>query len=347
MDKKIVTGIASYGMSGKVFHGPLLSCHPGFLLKSIVERSKDEAKIKYPDVTILRSFDELLKDDEIELIIINTPDHTHTELTHKALQAGKNVVVEKPFTLHASEAEDLLNLAIRKQLTITVFHNRRWDGDFLTIEKIVKNELLGRIVEYESHFERFRNFIKQSWKEEPANGTGTLYNLGSHLIDQALFLFGMPDAVTGDVQIFRTDAKVDDFFEVILHYKAMRVTLKGSYLVRQPGPRIIIHGTHGSYLKYGNDPQEEALTNGELPIQANWGKEVPEQWGLLNTEKKGIHYIGKIETIPGNYLHFYDNLYDVIVNHKELIVKPQEAVNVINIIEAAYKSSKQQKTVIF
>src|SRR5208337_2615024 len=203
MNRKIITGIASYGMSGRVFHAPLISCHEGFTLKSIVERHKNEASARYPDVQILHSFDDLLKDQDIELVIINTPDHTHNELTHKALQAGKHVVVEKPFTLHAGEAEDLINLAIRKQLVISVFHNRRWDGDFITIEKIVENAMLGRLVEYIAHFDRYRNFIQNSWKEEKITGTGTLYNLGSHLIDQALTLFGLPESVTADVQTFR------------------------------------------------------------------------------------------------------------------------------------------------
>lgn len=345
MERTIVTGLASYGMSGRVFHAPLLSCHTGFVLKSIVERHKDEAILKYPKVNTLRSFDELLKDSEIELVIINTPDHTHAELAHKALMAGKHVVVEKPFTLHPSEAEDLLNLAIRKQRIITVFHNRRWDGDFLTIEKLIKNEMLGRLVEYEVHFDRFRNYIQNSWKEEPSHGTGTLYNLGSHLIDQALYLFGMPTAVTGDVRTFRTDGKVDDFFEVVMHYKEMRIALKGSYLVRQPGPRFVLNGTHGSFIKYGVDPQESDLTQGKLPSDPNWGREPEENWGLLNTDKRGVHYVGKIETIPGNYLNFYSDLHNAIVNKTETAVKPQEAINVINIIEAAYKSAKTQKTI--
>jgi len=346
MERKIVIGLASFGMSGKVFHAPLIMCHPSFSLKSIVERSKNEAKSIYPSVHIARSFDELLHDEEIELVIVNTPDHTHAEYAHKALMAGKHVVVEKPFTLHAGEGEDLLNVAIRKNLLLTVFQNRRWDGDFLTVQKLVKNELLGRLVEYEARYDRYRNFIQpNTWKEEPSTGTGTLYNLGSHLIDQALVLFGMPKAVTADIRILRTDGKVDDFFEVILHYSNLRVALKASYLVREPGPRYSLHGTHGSFLKYGSDPQEEALKQGRMPTEPGWGKEPEEYWGIQNTDRQGLLYRGKIETIPGNYLAFYDNIYEVLALGNELAVKPEEAIAVIKVIEAAFESNKANKMI--
>ncbi len=343
---KIVTGLASFGMSGKVFHAPLLTNHEGFYLKTIVERSNEQAQQWYPDVKISKSFDDLLHDSEIELVIVNTPDHTHAELAHKALMAGKHVVVEKPFTLHASECEDLLNLAIRKNKIISVFQNRRWDGDFLTVQKIIKNELLGKLVEYEAHFDRFRNYIQpNTWKEDSSTGTGTLYNLGSHLIDQALILFGMPDSVYADIRTLRPEGKVDDFFEVLLNYPEIRVALKASYLVREPGPRYSLHGTHGSFLKYGIDPQEDALKKGESPLNVDWGKENAEMWGTLNTDKRGLHYVGKLQTIPGNYMAFYDNIFDTIVNGKELAVKPEEAINVINVIEAALESHKHKKII--
>ncbi len=343
---KIVTGIASFGMSGKVFHAPLLTNHEGFHLKTIVERSNNQAQQWYPDVQISKSFDDILHDSEIELVIVNTPDHTHAELAHKALMAGKHVVVEKPFTLHASECEDLLNLAIRKNKILSVFQNRRWDGDFLTVQKVIKNELLGKLVEYEAHFDRFRNYIQpNTWKEDSSTGTGTLYNLGSHLIDQALVLFGMPDSVSADIRTLRPEGRVDDFFEVLLNYPDIRVALKASYLVREPGPRYSVHGTHGSFLKYGIDPQEDALKKGESPLNVDWGKESTEMWGTLNADKRGLHYVGRLQTIPGNYMAFYDNIFDAIVNGKELAVKPEEAINVISVIEAALESHKHKKVI--
>jgi predicted dehydrogenase len=346
MERQIITGIASFGMSGKVFHAPLLSAHQGFKLKTIVERSKNEVEALYPHVNVVRSFEELLSDEEIELVIVNTPDHTHAELAHMALMAGKHLIVEKPFTLHASEGEDLINLSIRKNRLLSVFQSRRWDGDFLTVQKVVKNELLGRLVDFEAHFDRYRNFIQpNTWKEESSTGTGTLYNLGSHLIDQVLVLFGLPESVTADIRNVREDTQVDDFFEVILHYKHLRVAVKASYLVREPGFKFNLHGTHGSFVKFGSDPQEDALKLGHKPKDATWGVDPKENWGTLNTEKQGLHYLGKIETIPGNYLAFYDNIYAAIVHGKDLAVKPSEAVNVIKVIEAAIESNKMKKTV--
>lgn len=342
MDRKIITALASFGMSGKVFHAPLINCHRGFHLKTVVERSKAEAKAVYPNITIAGSFSELLLDNEIELIIINTPDNTHSEFAHKALKAGKHVVVEKPFTQRAGEGEDLLNFAIRNKRLVTVFQNRRWDGDFLTVQKVIQDGVLGQLVEFEAHFDRFKNFIQENtWKENASSGTGTLYNLGSHLIDQALVLFGIPRAVTADIRKLRPGSQIDDFFEVILHYKAKRVAVRTSYLAKEASPRFMLHGTKGSFVKFGLDPQEDALKQGLLPKSPNWGKDAEELWGTLNTET----YRGKIETIPGNYLAFYDNLYEAIVNGKELAVKPQEAITTIKVIEAAVESYESQRTV--
>lgn len=347
MNKQIITGIASFGMSGKVFHAPLLNAHNGFIIKSIVERSKREAQNIYPHITSIASIDEMLNDPEIELVVVNTPDHTHTEITHRALMAGKHVIVEKPFTLNASEGEDLLNLSMRKNKLLSVFHNRRWDGDFLTAKYVIENELLGRLVEYEAHFDRYRNFIQESWKEDASLGTGTLYNLGSHLIDQAMVLFGMPIAVYADIRVLRTGGEVDDYFDINLYYDNIKVTLKSSYLVKEPGPKFHLNGTLGSYVKYGMDPQEDALKQGGKPGLPGWGIESKNAWGTLNTEKAGEPYKGQIETLPGNYLAYYDNIYNVLVHNKELIVKPEEAINVIKIIEAAFKSSQTGKKVTF
>lgn len=343
---KVQTGLASFGMSGKVFHAPLLHVHQQFDLKTVVERTKNEASRMYPNIHTALSFEELLKDDNLELIIVNTPDNTHFDLALKALDAGKNVVVEKPFTQTIDQGEKLVELAEKKNLVLCVFQNRRWDGDFLTVREIIEKGLLGRLVEFESHFDRYRNFIQQgTWKEDPETGTGTLFNLGSHMIDQALSLFGMPEAVHADIRAMRTGGKVDDSYDLKLYYPDIKVTLKASYLVREAGPRYILHGTSGSFLKFGIDPQEEALKAEKPLLSPDWGKDSESNWGILNTEQNGLHFKGQVETIPGNYLRFYDNIFDALRNSKPLQVKAEDALNVIKIINASFFSSNTRKAI--
>jgi predicted dehydrogenase len=345
MNPVIHVGILSFGMSGKVFHAPLLQVNPGFAIKKIMQRTGNSALEYYPKVEIVRNPEEIIHDPEIDLVLVNTPDHTHYDFARQALTAGKHVVVEKPFVLDLEEGESLISLAEKKGRVMTVFQNRRWEGDFLTIRKIIEQKLLGRLVEYEAHFDRFRNFIRESWKENPDNKTGTLYNLGSHLIDQAIVLFGMPSAVYADIRKQRTGAQVDDLFDLGLYYPDVKVTLKGSYLVREQGPRFFLHGTEGSYVKYGADPQEEALNAGRLPNEPGWGTEPEEKWGILNTTAEGLHYRGKIETLPGCYHAFYQNLYDALTGGKEIAVRPRESLNGIRIIRAAYESSAKHAAI--
>ncbi len=344
----IKTGIASYGMSGLVFHAPLLHVNPGFEMVKIVERSNKGSKERYPYVSIARSFEELLQDDELELIIVNTPDATHYEYCKMAIEAGKDVVVEKPFTIKYEEAAELVELAKKNEQLLSVFQNRRWDGDFLTAKKVVQEELLGRLVSFESHFDRYRNFIKpNTWKEEPFGGAEIVYNLGSHMIDQAYDLFGMPINVSADIGVERTGGKVDDFYNIVLRYDSLHVSLKSSHMVREQGPRYILHGTEGSFLKWGLDPQEEALKDCRYPNEPNWGAEPKKLWGKLNTEMNGLHYTGRIETISGNYQTYYNNIYEVVRNNGKLIVKPEQSLDLMKIIEGAIESNKRGKAVNF
>jgi scyllo-inositol 2-dehydrogenase (NADP+) len=345
MKKVIKTGIFSYGMSGMVFHAPLLHTHPMFEIKKILQRKSNTSREKYPYIELARDYEELLNDPEIELIIVNTPDHTHYEFAKASLEANKHVVVEKPFTLTVNEGEKLINLAKKKNRMLSVFQNRRWDGDFLTVQKIIEKKLLGRLVEFESHFDRYRNYIKDNWKEDPTCKSGTLYNLGSHTIDQALVLFGMPGYVNADIRILRTGGQVDDSFDIRLGYPDIKVTVRGGYLIREKGPRYILHGTEGSFLKSGIDPQEEKLTQGHFPDEPDWGIDLEENWGILNTTSNGLHFRGKVETLPGDYADYYTNIYNVLVNGHELMVKPEEALNVIKIIQAAYESNKLKKSI--
>lgn len=345
-NKPIQVGLAAYGLSGAVFHAPLISAHPGFCLKKVLSRSgNQQAKKKYP-VEVVQDFRDILNDSEIELVVINTPEHTHYALGREALLAGKNVIVEKAFTTKVQEADDLIAISQDQGKILSVYQNSRWHGDFLTVQKIIEEKLLGKLVHYESHFDRFRNFIQpNSWKEEPHPGRGSLYNLGSHMIDQVLVLFGWPQALYADIRIERPNGKVDDSFELMLDYPDLKVTLKSSYLVREPGPRYILHGTDGSFIKYGTDPQEASLKAGDSPYQENYGVEPANKWGKLNTQLNGLHFEGTVETIQASYLGFYENIWEAIRYQKELLVKPEQARNTIKIIQAAIKSNEEGRKI--
>lgn len=333
-NQPIATAILSYGMSGEVFHAPLLEAHPGFNLSLIVQRKSTHASLRYRHVRIVTSVEEAIQDNSIELIIVNTPNDTHLDFATKALEAGKHVVIEKPFTVTAAEADQLIKLAKSKNKILTVFQNRRWDGDFLTVKKVVEEKMLGKLVEFEAHYDRFRNYVEpNTWKETEGKGTGIVYNLGSHMFDQIVTLFGLPKEVDARVGIQRPAGRVDDFYDVRLSYEGLNVIVKSSYLVREQGPRYILHGTEGSFVKYGIDPQEQALKEGKKPGGTNWGVEDKSTWGKINTTVNGLHVEGNVETLPGNYLAFYQNVYEAIRESKELIVKPEQARDVIALIE--------------
>ncbi len=343
---KTGVALAAFGMSGEIFHAPLIHVHPGFELVSVLERSKNRPGDRYPGTKIARSYRELLEDDRVALVVVNTPDALHYDMTREALLEGKHVIVEKPFVQDSHQGRELIDLADARGRLLSVFHNRRWDGDFLTIRKILEEGLLGRLVEYEAHFDRFRNFLKEgTWKEDPASGTGTLFNLGSHLIDQALVLFGKPDSVYADIRAERNGAKVDDAFLLFLGYPDVRVALKGSYLVKEPGPRYALHGTQGSYLKYGTDPQEEALKSGALPAGMDWGREPETEWGILNTSAGKEPFRGKYETLPGCYINYYDDIFTALKEDRPPSVTAEQANLVIRVIEAALESNRTGKKI--
>lgn len=337
-EQKIRTALLSYGMSGEVFHVPLLQAHEGFEVAGIWQRNR--AKPVRHAFPVADDYREILDDASVELIIVNTPNESHFSYASQALDAGKHVVVEKPFTVTTGEADQLIDLAAKKNRMLTVFQNRRWDADFLTVKKVLEEKLLGKLVECEIHYDRFRNFIEPgTWKEEAKPGTGILYNLGSHLLDQALVLFGMPRYVDARMGIQRPGGQVDDFFDIRMEYDDLFVILKSSYLVREQGPRFILHGTQGSFTKSGIDPQEQDLKDKKVPGSPGWGSEPPSAWGKLNTALNGKHFEGPFETVPGNYLAFYNDLYDVIRNGRSPQVKPEEARKVIQLIEACRQSN--------
>jgi len=342
----INTALLSYGMSGEIFHAPLIAAHAGFRLSKIVQRKTATAHRRYSSVQVVNSVDEVLRDDGIELVVINTPNETHFDFTVRVLEAGKHAIVEKPFSVTTSEADTLIALARKHDRVLTVFQNRRWDGDFLTLKQVVEQRLVGKIVEFELHYDRFRNYIEaNTWKEESAPGTGILYNLGSHMLDQVLVLFGVPLEVDARLGVQRPGGRVDDFYDIRLQYDDFHVIVKSSYLVRASMPRYILHGTEGSFVKLGIDPQEQALKDGRLPGSAGWGQEPASLWGTINTTIGGLHVTGTIETMQGNYLSYYNNVFEAIRNKAVLAVKPEESRDVIRLIEACAESNSRRTAV--
>lgn len=348
MADQMSVGLIGYGMAGRTFHAPVIQSVPNLRLKKVVERHTNEARKRYPWVEVVPDATALLQDEEIDLVVIATPNISHFDVARQSLKANKHVVVEKPFTTTSGQAQELIDLARQQNKVISVNHNRRWDGDFQTVKKLLEGRLLGRLVEYESHYNRFRNYPRpNAWREEERAGSGILFDLGSHLIDQAQVLFGVPQMITSDIRVQRDFAKINDSFELILHYDDLKVTLKAGMLVREQSPRFILHGTEGSFVKYGFDPQEEALKRGFVPSESNWGIEPREQWGTLITQVGGLDLEGQVKTIAGCYQSFYQNIVDVISGRAELAVKPEEARNTIRIIELARESSEQKRTIHF
>ncbi len=340
--------MASFGMSGQVFHGPFLKTNPGYEVVSVLERSKTLSQKLFSQAVIVDDYNKILGNPDIELVIVNTPDRLHFEMAAAALKAGKHVVVEKPVTLKSQEAEQLVQLSYEKGKILAVFQNRRWDGDFLTVQKILNEGKLGRMIEFESHYDRYRTQITPgTWKEEGDEYAGVLYNLGSHMVDQSYVLFGKPIAVTAHLKIVRTGGVVSDYYDIRLEYNTFTVMLKCSYLVHTPGPRYIIHGEMGSFFKHGIDPQEEMLKAGNLPESHNWGREPEQFWGTLFYTENGVSNESKIETVAGNYHYFYNNVFNAIRNGVELSVQPEETVEVLKILEACLVSNREKRTIYF
>ncbi|GAB2794384.1 Gfo/Idh/MocA family oxidoreductase [Rhabdobacter roseus] len=345
MSTKILNvGLIGFGLSGRYFHAPFLAVNPRFRLKKVVERSKNEAQDFDPSIENARSVDELLSDKSIDVVFICTPNDTHFAYAQEALENGKHVVIEKPFANTEAEARQLVELAAQKKLIITGYQNRRWDSDFLTIQKLMADDTMGEIVEFESRYDRYRPVAQtNTWKEQSGDGGGNLYNLGPHLVDQALVLFGPPAAVSAEVKTLREGSLIDDFFAIRLHYPDKSVLVKSSLLVYDNSFRYILHGTKGSYLKTGLDVQEETLRQNVLPDASPWGEEPEDRWGKLSTDAySGIH-----KSLPGNYMPFYDNIYDAIVLGKELAVKPEEVLRTTRVIDLAWQSSRERVILAF
>ncbi|HEV7348656.1 Gfo/Idh/MocA family oxidoreductase [Telluribacter sp.] len=340
MSPRIVqVGLIGFGLSGRYFHAPFLSVNPRFQLKKVVERSKNEAQEFDSSIETVRTVEELLADDALDLVFICTPNDTHFDYAKAVLESGKHVVIEKPFANTEAEARELTELAARKGLLATAYQNRRWDSDFLTLKKIMAEGTIGEIVEFESRYDRYRPVpVTNTWKEQSGDGGGNLYNLGPHLVDQALALFGKPEAVSAEIKTLREGSQIDDFFAIRLHYPDKSVLVKSSLLVFDSSLRYTLHGTRGSFVKIGLDVQEETLRKDILPDTTPWGEEPEDRWGTLYSEE----FSGTFQSLPGNYMPFYDNIYDVIVNGAEPAVKPAEVLLTTRVIDLAWQSSRDR-----
>lgn len=352
MEKVIRTGIVGFGMAGKVFHAPFIGTLPGFRLSKIStskETTAAEAKTLYPETIIVADARYILDDDDIDLVIICTPNTEHFPLAQAALLRGKHVIVEKPFTVTSAEADTLAALARQQQRILTVHHNRRWVADYKTVKKIISSQLLGRLATYEARYDRFRPALRpQAWREENVPGAGILYDLGAHLIDQALQLFGLPEAIMADVQIQRPGGRVDDFFDLTLHYSNLRVSLGAGMLVKKPGPFFSLHGDRGSFVKSGMDVQEEALKTGKTPANTpDWGAEPESLWGHIYTEYEGMQMAGTIQSERGSFQDFFINVQQAIWGEAQLNVTPEQARDTIRIIELAMQSNQEKRMVAY
>ncbi|WP_192821906.1 oxidoreductase [Rufibacter sp. LB8] len=348
----IRVGLIGFGMAGRIFHGPFIHAVPGLELTRIRESKAPNIQIaqdRYPKAAITANVEDIFADAAIDLVVIATPNASHFELAQKALLAGKHVVVEKPFTPTSEQATQLIELAQAQGKLLTVYHNRRWDSDFKTVQKVVASGVLGNVVEYKAHFDRFRPAVRENtWKEEVAPGAGIVFDLGSHLIDQALVLFGRPIEIFGDMRVQRKHSRIIDKFEATLYYENCTVTLSAGLLVKELSPRYTLHGDQGSFLKYGLDVQEKALNDGLLPHQsANWGVEPASIWGHLHTEHQGLKLKGTVESEVGHYRGFYENVYQAITGQAPLVVTPEQARDVITVIERIKQSSDEKRRVSF
>ena len=345
----IEVGLIGFGLAGRAFHAPVIRAVPGLHLAAILQRTGNEAAEKYPDVRIVRSIEELLAIKEIRLIVIATPNDTHFTLARHCLQSGRGVVVDKPFATTYEDAAALVEIAKKSGRFLTVYQNRRYDGDFQSIRQLVTEKTLGRIVRFETHYDRFRPNLKpNSWRERTGPGTGILFDIAPHLIDHALVLFGLPAAVTADVRAEREHAQADDAFDIFFHYpNNLRVLLGSSILAANPRPRFIVFGTQGSYEKRSFDPQESNLRRGDPPTDRSWGWEPEENWGILTTPSGDSFNQRRIPSAPCDYRGYYANVRDTLLGVASPAVTLPWSLDIMRLLELCRESSTRRCTLPF
>jgi scyllo-inositol 2-dehydrogenase (NADP+) len=337
----ITVGLIGYGGAGATFHAPVIRALPELRLKSIVSSRRQQIE-KMPGVAAVSTVADLLADPEIQLVVLASPTATHFEIALECLHAGKHLVIDKPITVTVAQAEEVMDLAHRQGCALSVFQSRRWDGDFLTVKRLIAEGALGTVYSFEAHYDRFRPKVQVRWRESPGEGAGILYDLGSHVIDQALHLFGMPRAITADAFPQRPGCETVDYFHLVLDYGRLRAILHASVLTVEPGPHFSVHGDCGSYLKYGMDPQENALKAGGGPNDAGWGGEPPEVWGELVCADGSRR---RVPTEPGCYEEFYRRMAAHLISGAPVPVDPADSRDGLKIIEAATRSATERRTV--
>lgn len=337
MKKEIVTGIMAYGMSGKVFHAPFIDKHQGFKLHAVTERTQKRAAADYPGIISYDTIDDLIADEQIELMVINTPNYTHYDYAQKCLKAGKHILVEKPFTATSAEARELFKLAESLGKKIFVYHNRRWDSDCTSIQKIVESGQLGQINEVHYRFDRYRKAIgPKTFKEEPHPASGLLYDLGPHLLDQAISLFGKPRSFHKVLGKHRPGTKVDDYFMIHLAYpNDLNIFLTSSLLVADPQKAFVLHGSAGSFVKGRSDVQEEQLLKGMKLSDPAYGIEPAESKGRLTLmDEEGQPSSRYVDSENGNYIGLFEAVYQSIVNEVPYPVTEEQIITQLEILEA-------------
>jgi scyllo-inositol 2-dehydrogenase (NADP+) len=340
----IRVGLVGFGMAGRVFHAPLIASIEGLELAAVVERNSSHAAERYPGIKICGSLEELLLDSSIKLVVVATPNTTHFDLALRVLESAKNVVVDKPAAIRSDEITQLLELAGGIGAQFIPFHNRRWDNDFRTVQKLVHEKTLGSVVHIESNFDRWRpGPSSRVWKDDPQEG-GILFDLGTHLVDQALTLFGEPASVGAEVRREREGDGGNDSFTIRLHYlTGLTVTLGANCLASLERPRFHLRGTKGNYWKWGLDPQEEALGKVIRIEQADWGSEPADRWGTLSVDGGGDLVTRRVESVPGDYRHFYTGVRDALLGKAKPPVEAIDAWRTARVLEWALESSKAHR----
>lgn len=338
MPKPFNLAVVGYGYVGRTFHAPLIAGTPGLALHSVVSSKPQQVQADFPDVTVLADLETALADPALDAVVLATPNQTHAPYALQALAAGKHVLVDKPFALDAAQAREVVAAAAAAGRIVSVFQNRRWDADFLTVRRLIDEGQLGEVVEFHSHFDRFRPQVRDRWRESDIPGAGLWYDLGPHLLDQALQLFGTPQAIGADLQRQRSQARSDDYFHVTLRYPRLRVILHAGSLVADSGLRFAVHGTRGSYLKHGLDTQEDQLRAGRRPGTAGWGVD-PLPGTLTRVDDEGRVHTHQPDTTPGDYRQCYAAFRDALAGAGPAPVSGADAVQVMELLELAQRSA--------